>query len=324
MLCRTLAGLGIGGEWGIGATLIAESGAGDAARGRRASSCRLPHRLASCWPSAVNYQMAGVWFAGRPAELLALRVSGRTRTAAARRSAYVCSCTRAPSWQASRAQARGRRCAARAVQPPGCARATARAGCSSRSRGGAHLVGLQRVHPVARWPAWRHDYALTAHLVPEAARRLSVSWQARGANAFNVGGLVGALRRGAGAGAAAAAAARSLVGYFLYLPPPPSVRPLGSSSQPQHAAVSCCSSWARACTAYSARSPSTCRNCFPRRLRATGAGFCYNIGRVFAAAGPLIVGAISAAAGGSSRCAHRNTDMGGAGAARWRRYWHAG
>ena len=36
------------------------------------------------------------------------------------------------------------------------------------------------------------------------------------------------------------------------------------------------------------------------RLRATGAGFCYNIGRVFAAAGPFLVGTISAAAGGSS------------------------
>jgi hypothetical protein len=39
---------------------------------------------------------------------------------------------------------------------------------------------------------------------------------------------------------------------------------------------------------------------FPARLRATGAGFCYNIGRVFAAAGPFLVGSVSAAAGGSS------------------------
>ena len=40
---------------------------------------------------------------------------------------------------------------------------------------------------------------------------------------------------------------------------------------------------------------------FPAAVRATGAGFCYNIGRVFAAAGPLIVGTITAAAGGSRR-----------------------
>lgn len=33
---------------------------------------------------------------------------------------------------------------------------------------------------------------------------------------------------------------------------------------------------------------------FPTRLRATGAGFCYNIGRVFAAGGPFLVGAAAA------------------------------
>jgi hypothetical protein len=36
------------------------------------------------------------------------------------------------------------------------------------------------------------------------------------------------------------------------------------------------------------------------RQRATGAGFCYNIGRIFAAGGPLVIGAVSAAAGASS------------------------
>jgi MFS family permease len=33
---------------------------------------------------------------------------------------------------------------------------------------------------------------------------------------------------------------------------------------------------------------------FPTRLRGTGSGFCYNIGRVFASAGPFVVGAIAA------------------------------
>jgi hypothetical protein len=33
---------------------------------------------------------------------------------------------------------------------------------------------------------------------------------------------------------------------------------------------------------------------FPTRLRATGAGFCYNIGRVLASAGPFAVGAVAA------------------------------
>ena len=39
---------------------------------------------------------------------------------------------------------------------------------------------------------------------------------------------------------------------------------------------------------------------FPSRLRATGSGLCYNIGRIVAALGPTAVGLISAAAGGSS------------------------
>ena len=33
---------------------------------------------------------------------------------------------------------------------------------------------------------------------------------------------------------------------------------------------------------------------FPTRLRGTGAGFCYNVGRVLAALGPLLVGTIAA------------------------------
>jgi MFS family permease len=33
---------------------------------------------------------------------------------------------------------------------------------------------------------------------------------------------------------------------------------------------------------------------FPTRLRGTGSGFCYNIGRIFAAVGPFVVGAIAA------------------------------
>jgi len=32
---------------------------------------------------------------------------------------------------------------------------------------------------------------------------------------------------------------------------------------------------------------------FPTRLRASGAGFCFNIGRVLAAAGPFMVGTIA-------------------------------
>jgi hypothetical protein len=36
---------------------------------------------------------------------------------------------------------------------------------------------------------------------------------------------------------------------------------------------------------------------FPTRLRGTGAGFCYNIGRVITAAGPILVGSLAARGG---------------------------
>lgn len=39
---------------------------------------------------------------------------------------------------------------------------------------------------------------------------------------------------------------------------------------------------------------------FPTRLRATGSGFCYNVGRVVAAAGPFLVGSIAARGAGTT------------------------
>ena len=42
---------------------------------------------------------------------------------------------------------------------------------------------------------------------------------------------------------------------------------------------------------------------YPTRLRATGAGFCFNVGRVLAAAGPFITGALVVALGSFGRAA---------------------
>ena len=42
---------------------------------------------------------------------------------------------------------------------------------------------------------------------------------------------------------------------------------------------------------------------FPTRLRGTGAGFCYNVGRIIAAAGPFLVGTSRARA--RTRCRPR-------------------
>jgi MFS family permease len=42
---------------------------------------------------------------------------------------------------------------------------------------------------------------------------------------------------------------------------------------------------------------------YPTRIRATGAGFCFNAGRVFASAGPLLTGLLVTALGGFGRAA---------------------
>src|SRR5262249_55060263 len=65
IVCRLLAGLGIGGEWGIGAALVAEAVPED----RRVEAGGIlqtssPPRLVLA--TAINYQIAGVWFADQP------------------------------------------------------------------------------------------------------------------------------------------------------------------------------------------------------------------------------------------------------------------
>ena len=42
---------------------------------------------------------------------------------------------------------------------------------------------------------------------------------------------------------------------------------------------------------------------YPTRLRATGAGFCFNVGRVLASAGPFLTGALVVALGSFGRAA---------------------
>ncbi|MEI6780670.1 MAG: MFS transporter [Verrucomicrobiota bacterium] len=42
---------------------------------------------------------------------------------------------------------------------------------------------------------------------------------------------------------------------------------------------------------------------YPTRLRATGAGFCFNVGRVLASAGPFLTGFLVTALGGFGRAA---------------------
>ncbi len=292
ILCRTLAALGIGGEWGIGAALIAET----VPEGRRVEAgviMQTASPLGIALAGGVNYLMTAVWFAHQPerawryvflAGLAPLALAALVRL-------FLKESAR---WQASRQEGRPAATPAELFSP-----ALRRATLS-----GVFVA----VAAVLTWWACNAfipllgstlaaERAAVQGLPAQAARALGAAWQARGANAFNFGGLLGAL--------AVVPLARRIgrrplfIGYFLFaaaaiagtfgLELPPALRLnllflVGAGVYGIFGAL----------TFY-------LPELFPARLRATGAGFCYNIGRVLAAGGPLIVGAVSAASGGSAR-----------------------
>jgi hypothetical protein len=140
------------------------------------------------------------------------------------------------------------------------------------------------------------EYALQTGLAPEAARALGEAWKSQASNQFNFGGLLGAL---AAIPLARVMSRRAMfVTYFLYsaallfatfgldLGPEARMRMLFFVGVGVYGVFS----------TFVFYLPEL----FPARLRATGAGLCYNFGRVIAAIGPFVVGSVSAAAGGSS------------------------
>lgn len=291
IVCRTLASLGIGGEWGIGASLIAET----VPEGRRVEAgviMQTASPLGIVLASAVNYQIAGVWFAHDPqnswryvflAGLAPLAVTVLVRLFL-RESA---------PWQASSARAQ-RPPTPRELFTPALRRAT--------------LSGVfVAVIAVLTWWACNAfipllgstlaaERAAQGGLAPEAARLLAASWQARASNAFNFGGLFGAL---AAVPMARRVGRRTLFAiYFLF-----SAAAIGATfglELPPQTRLSLLFLVGAGVYGVFGLLTFYLPELFPARLRATGAGFCYNIGRVVAAAGPVLVGAVTAAAGGSA------------------------
>lgn len=290
IVCRIIASLGIGGEWGIGASLIAES----VPEGRRVEAgviMQTASPLGIALAGAVNYQVAGVWFAADPAN------SWRYVFLAGLAPLLVAVAVRAflresPQWEQ-----------ARAAQPPATPRQLFAPQLLRATLSGTFVA----VIAVLTWWASNTfipllggllaaEHAASLGLAPQAAHQLAAAWQAHASNAFNLGGLVGAL---ATVPIAHRFGRRPLfVAYFLFSAASIAATfGLELAPQTRLALLSLVGAGVYgifgALTFY-------LPELFPARLRATGAGFCYNIGRVLAAAGPLIVGMVSAAAGGSS------------------------
>ncbi len=287
---RVISSLGIGGEWGIGAALVAES----VPENRRVQAgviLQTSSPVGIGLASAVNYLIAGVWMTSRPdlswrfvflaglvPVLLALLVRVFVRESS--------------HWTREAARAR----------PPSPVELFG-AGLRRRTLSG---IALAASAVIAWWGCNAFIPLLGSTLAAESAagaglsadftQQLAESWKAFAATAFNVGGFAGALA--ALVLGKLLSRRRMYFAYFMFsalalfaafgLDLAPLVR------------MSMLLLVGAGVFGVFGTFPFYLPELFPSRLRASGAGLCYNIGRLIAAAGPLIVGAISAHAGGSS------------------------
>ena len=263
----------------------------------------------------VNFQIAGVFFKGSPETSWRYRLPVRPHPGRRR-------LRRAP------VRARARALAAR--RPPRARPARAsrelftpenRALTLSRVRDGGdrahHLV--ERATPSSRSSrrASRRRPPRRSALRPRRRRwRLVEHWKALATNVFNLGGLIGTLLT---------IPAAKLHG------PPQDVRallpPVGRRRCWPPSASTCRRStrlymyFFIGLTVFGVFGSFTyyLPELFPTRLRGTGAGFCYNVGRVIAAAGPFLVGTVAARGANSLQTRARRAVLGRRRAARRRR-----
>jgi MFS family permease len=290
IIFRAIASLGIGGEWGIGAALVAEA-VPERRRVEAGVILQTSSPLGLVLASFVNYQVAGVWFAGSP------ETSWRYVFLAGLIPVVMAFVVRAfirESEQWTPGLTKATRPAPRELFRPELIKRT--------------VSGiLVAVPAVLSWWACNAflpilggtlatEHASQLQLTSAATRLLVEGWKAKASNAFNIGGLLGAL--------AAIPLARLLgrrrmfVVYFVFAAGA-LFTTFGLELEPQARLLMLYAVGAGVYGVFGTF-PFYLPELFPTRLRATGAGLCYNIGRVFAAAGPFVVGTVSAAAGGSS------------------------
>jgi MFS family permease len=288
-LTIAVAALGIGGEWAIGAALVAEV----VPENRRVEAgviMQTGSPLGVILAGLVNYQITGVWLAGRPES------AWRYVFLAGLLPVVLAVCVRvflreSERWEAGRGSARP--VSPRELFTPGLRAATL----------GGLFVAAAAI--LGWWGCNAFVPLLGSSLAGEAAKgmglaaaqtqALTAAWQAHASASFNLGGLLGTF--------AAVPLARALgrrpmfVIYFLY-----SALALfatfGLPLEP-HTRLSLLALVGAGVYGIFGGFTFYLPELFPLRVRATGAGFCYNTGRVLAAFGPYVVGTVSAAAGGS-------------------------
>jgi MFS family permease len=280
---RLVASLGIGGEWAAGASMVAEV----MPEKRRVEAGALLYTAAPFGlflATSLNYLVAGVWFANDAAH------SWRYVFLCGLLPAAMAFTVRAFMHEPERWQSVKERSQARLQQifTPELRRRTllgtmttiiALAGWwSCNAFTPVIATGLARAEATLRG----FDQAATLNLVEH--------WKFTATMAFNLGGLVGTLltiplarrlgRRPMFALYFGASAAAIFATFGLDMPPAMRLYMFFLIGVPVFGVFGAF--------------PFYLTELVPTRLRATGAGFCYNIGRVLAAIGPFVVGAAAA------------------------------
>ena len=283
-LCRFLASLGIGGEWAAGAAMVAEV----VPEKRRVEAGALLYTSAPVGlflATFVVYEISGRWLKGSPeSSWRVVFISGLLPAAAAFTVRFF---VKEPERWVASAATQTTRPALRELFTPAI-RAFTLSGFAMAVTALLMWWSSNAFIPVMA-TALAQAEAATQRLDPAATRALSEAWKVIATNSFNWGGLLGTLltvpiskrlgRRAMFGLYFAVSAAALLCTYGLPLEPRTRLYcyfPIGLSVFGVFGSF----------TYY-------LPELFPTRLRGTGSGFCYNIGRVIAAVGPFLVGHIA-------------------------------
>jgi MFS family permease len=286
-LCRLVASLGIGGEWAAGAAMVAEV----VPERRRVEAGALLYTSAPMGlflANFANYQIAGVYWSSTPeTSWRYVFLAGLVPAAVA---LLIRSFLKEPErWQRAASTAP-------AARRPGLRelfderhRALTISGCfmavvalitwwSCNAFIPVISTGLAQATAKARGL----DRAATLHLVEH--------WKALATNYFNLGGLLGTL---ATIPAAKLLGRRQMFAIYYAGGAAAVLATFGLDLAPE---TRLAMYFLIGLTVFGVFGSFTyyLPELFPTRLRGTGSGFCYNIGRVIAAAGPILVGSIAA------------------------------
>jgi len=287
---RLIASLGIGGEWAAGAAMVAEA----VPEKRRLEMGALLYTSAPVGlflANAVNHQIAGVWLPDSP------ETSWRWVFACGLLPAAVALFVRLfvhepDRWQAVRQRVAPARLAELFTPEH---RPYVVAGLLTAVTALLTWWSCNAFIPVVAGGLAQTE-AMARGLEGPARQLLIESWKTLATNSFNLGGLLGTLltvpvakflgRRTMFGIYFACSAIAILATFGLDLPPETRLRMY----------------FLIGLTVFGVFGSFTyyLPELFPTRLRGTGAGFCYNIGRVAAAAGPFIVGEIAARGTGTA------------------------